>query len=59
MKISKGIEDGYTLAKFYLFKIKNELGQNMTINRIKRITKMLNWVVILLSAVTILKIKKL
>ena len=59
MKVSKKIEDGYTLAKYLVFKIKNELGQNMTINRIKRITKMLNLVVILLSAVTILKIKKL
>jgi len=59
MKFSKKIEDGYTLAKYLVFKIKNELGQNMTINRIKRITKMLNWVVIILSVVTILKIKKL
>lgn len=58
MRIKEGIKESYTLVRYFAAKIKYELGQNMTLNRIKRITKMLNWIVILLSTVTILKMKR-
>lgn len=52
------IKECYTLARYFALKIKNELGQNMTLNGLKRVTNLLNCVVIILSVATILKMKR-
>ena len=51
------ISEGYTLARYFAEKMKYELGQNMTINRLNRIIKLLNLIVMILSAITIFKMK--
>ena len=51
------IREGYTLIRYFAEKIKHELEQNMTINRLNRIIKLLNLIVIILSAITIFKMK--
>ena len=51
------IKEGYTLARYFAEKIKHELGQNMTINRLNRIIRLLNLIVMILSTITIFKMK--